>query len=701
MPGAVLKHLDEKSRETGPATAKKAKSKHAHWKLSRDVDNVAWLVLDKKDASANTLSEAVLTELDDIIQSFEDDPPAGVVLRSAKKSGFIAGADINEIQKWQQDGAIADKLRDGHNVVDRLERLRCPTIAVVHGYCLGGGFELALACDYRIAIDGAFFGLPEVLLGLHPGLGGTARLTRLIDPVEAMTMMLTGKNAYTKKARKLGIANAVTEERHVEAAVRDAIAGKMKKPSRDLKDMAVQTTPGRALAAKMMESKTAEKADREHYPAPYAIIDLWRDYGDDAERMKVEEIKSFENLLTTDTAKNLIRVFFLRENLKKLGEGKHDIEHIHVIGAGAMGGDIAAWCALKGYTVSVSDMKAEPLAKAVKDCAKLCDDKHLDREEKRDVLDRFIPDLDQHGLKQADLVIEAVPEVLDIKHSVYKAAEKLMKKDAILATNTSSIPLEDLGKGLKKPSRLVGLHFFNPVSKMDVVEVVAYKKTAKTVLDAAKAFTGAIDKLCTPVNSAPGFLVNRALTPYLLEAMVMVDEGVKPEDIDAAAEAFGMPMGPIEVADQVGLDICLHVAEMLKSSLDKPMPEIPGWLKDKIDKGDLGRKTCKGFYTWKDGKAKKPETAGGRDDDMRDRLILPLLDACVECLRTEVVADEDTLDGAMIFATGFAPFRGGPMHYARSRGLKEVVDRLKDLEKYHGERFTPDEGWQALIDGDD
>jgi 3-hydroxyacyl-CoA dehydrogenase/enoyl-CoA hydratase/3-hydroxybutyryl-CoA epimerase len=367
-----------------------------------------------------------------------------------------------------------------------------------------------------------------------------------------------------------------------------------------------------------------------------------------------------------------------------------------VIGAGAMGGDIAAWCAWHGFTVSLADMKPEPLAKAIGRAAELYGKIGHKRIDIRDALDRLIPDLTGEGVRTADLVIEAVPETLELKRKVYAAVEPRMRPDAILATNTSSIPLEELRTGLPRPERLVGLHFFNPVSRMQLVEVVSHDQVAPDVLARARAFLGRIDRLPAPVKSAPGFLVNRALTPYMLEAMLMLIDGKKRETIDAAAVKFGMPMGPVELADQVGLDICLHVAETLKASLERPMPDVSHWLKRKVDSGELGLKTGKGFYDWKDGKAVKDRDAAPPDDDMTDRLILPMLDVCVGCLREGVVADEETVDGAMVFATGFAPFRGGPLHYARARGVAEIRQTLWQFSERYGERFRPDAGWDRL-----
>jgi 3-hydroxyacyl-CoA dehydrogenase / enoyl-CoA hydratase / 3-hydroxybutyryl-CoA epimerase len=693
--GKVWDILAPRNLELGPlAGLQRGSSPWRNWTLARDEDDIAWLVFDKPGASANTLSEDVLTELNDVLASLERGLPMGVVLRSAKPSGFIVGADINEFGGMTDVAAIEARLTQAHAVVDRLDRLGAPTVAVIHGYCLGGGLEIALACDYRIAVEEARLGLPEVMLGLHPGLGGTVRLPRLINPLEAMTMMLTGRNVRAPRAKSLGLVDAVVPERHVKAAAISAVTGRIKEGRGGLLGMIVNSHYGRALAAKRMRTETAKKAPIAHYPAPHALIDLWEKYGGNAPEMQRAEIASFARLIVTDTSRNLVRVFFLRENLKRLADGDWSPRRVHVIGAGAMGGDIAAWCAWHGFTVTLADMLAAPLAKAIARAADLYGKIGHKRIDTRDALDRLIPDLDGEGVRSADLVIEAVPEKLELKRKVYALTEPKMKPGAILATNTSSIPLEELRVGLRRPNHLVGLHFFNPVSRMQLVEVVSHDQVWSEVLLKARAFLGRIDRLPAPVKSAPGFLVNRALMPYMLEALVMLGEGYKRETVDAAAENFGMPMGPIELADTVGLDICLHVAEMLKDALDRPMPDVSQALRTKVELGNLGRKTGKGFYEWKRGEAVKERDAPKPTEEMTDRLILPMLDVCVGCLREGVVADEDTVDGAMIFATGFAPFRGGPLHYARSRG--NVRAELERLAQRYGERFRPDPGWDRL-----
>ncbi|MDZ5696843.1 3-hydroxyacyl-CoA dehydrogenase NAD-binding domain-containing protein [Chelativorans sp. M5D2P16] len=697
----VWEVLERRNMELGPP---EATGMLTHWRYAKAEDGVVWLVLDRAEESTNTLSEAVIAELDRVISEVQGLSPRALVIRSAKKGGFVAGADIRDFRGVRDAGEVEKRMRRAHEVVDRLAGLPIPTIAVIHGHCLGGGLELALACKHRIAVDGASFGFPEVLLGLHPGLGGTFRLTSLIDPVEAMTMMLTGRTVHTKKAKALGLVDTVVEERHVENAVKAAVSGELKSATGGLRANLLGLGPARRMAAKRMRAETEKKAPRAHYPAPYRLIDLWEEHGGNERNMQRAEIRSFSQLLVGETAQNLMRVFFLREGLKRRGRGESGVKHVHVIGAGTMGGDIAAWCAARGKRVTLTDLEPKAIAAAIGRASAFYDKKLHSSLDRRDALDRLIPDFDGAGVSKADLVIEAVAEKEAVKRKVFEAVAPRMKKNAILATNTSSIPLESLRDGLAFPERFVGLHFFNPVTRMELVEIVGHDEAGEKTLQRANAFCGDISRLPASVKSAPGFLVNRALTPYLVEAFVIFDEGVPKEVIDAAAREFGMPMGPIELADRVGLDICLEVARMLQERLEEPMPDVPEWLVQKVENGETGRKAGKGLYTYDEkGRpksdevrvAKKAETPKA-DAVLADRLVLPMLNTLVRCLREGVVPDEDTADGAMIFGTGFAPFRGGPLHYARSRGTDEIVTKLQQLEEKHGPRFAPDAGWERL-----
>ncbi len=696
MESRILNVLEDRVLTLGPAPASGA---YRNFKLTRDADGIAWLLFDREGSSANTLSAEVMEEFDSVLTALESERPAGLVIRSAKKSGFIAGADVNEFRGASDPAVVEAAIARAHAVIDRLEALRVPSVAVIHGFCLGGGLEVALACRSRIAIDDARFGFPEVLLGLHPGLGGTARFTRLIDPTQAMTLMLTGKTIDARRAKSLGLIDAVTQERHVAAAVKDAVFGRLRSARPGPLGTLFNSAPARGFLASRMRKEAAEAAPPEHYPAPYALLDLWEKHGGDKAAILAAEKSSFARLMVTPTAQNLIRVFFLREQMKKLAGSGTKIGHVHVIGAGAMGGDIAAWCARQGMRVSLADMKGEPIAGAIKRASDLFGKIIHKSTEVRDALDRLVPDLNGEGVRNADLIIEAVPEKLELKQKVYADIERRMKPGAILATNTSSIPLQDLRAGLQKPERLLGLHFFNPVSRLQLVEVVSHDGTDGELLKEALAFVGAIDRLPLPVKSSPGFLVNRALTPYMLEAMLMLDEGIGPLVIDAAAEKFGMPMGPIELADQVGLDICLDVGDMLRSKFGDLLPQAPAWLREKVANGDLGRKSGKGFYIWKDGKAdKRPPSphAPHITDEMIDRLVLPMSNVCVASLREGIVENADVVDGAMIFGTGYAPFRGGPLKYARTRGVENVVSALQALAQKFGARFEPDGGWETF-----
>ncbi len=667
-----------------------------HWHTHRDDDNIHWLTLDRSDASTNTLSKDVLAALDEVLNDLDRDAPSGLIIRSGKKNGFIAGADVSEFRRLKDPGDVEQLVLRGHAVLNRIEKLPFPTVALINGFCLGGGLELALACRYRIAGDDARLGLPEVRLGIHPGLGGTARLTRLIPAPTAMGLMLTGRSLRARAAKRMGIVDAVTQPRHFERAAKVAISGKLRVKRRRLSVAVSNLLPVRWALSPVMRAQVRKKVRPEHYPAPFALIDLWVRHGDFRDRMMRQEARSIAELITGTTAQNLVRVFFLSERLKDLGKASDKpFGHVHVIGAGTMGGDIAAWCAMRGLRVTLQDRGAEFIAPAMGRAAKLFKRRLKERAESRAAMDRLIPDIDGHGIRHADVIIEAIPEDLELKHALYRSLEPQMKPGALLATNTSSIPLEDLATVLKKPGRLIGLHFFNPVAQMPLLEVVRGENSDTAAIDDGLAFARQIDKLPLPVRSVPGFLVNRVLTPYLLAAVDLLDEGNAPAAIDAAAEAFGMPMGPLELADAVGLDICLHVGQILAGGDEW---EPPAALKRLVEKGDLGKKTGRGFYQYRKGKPIKPKQGGASAaGDLQDRLILPLLDTCIACWREKIVEDADLLDAGLIFGAGFAPFRGGPIQYLQSGDAAALHRKWADIVEKSESRTVPDPGWQNLV----
>ena len=634
-----------------------------HWRLNRDADGFARLTFDKADATTNTLSRDALAELNEALDLLDRDPPKGLVIDSGKANGFIAGADIEEFREVKSEDDAVAIVRRGWDTFERLAAVKYPTLALVRGFCLGGGFELALACRYRVVVDepGTRLGLPEVMLGIVPGWGGMKRLPRLAGAPAALDLMLTGKTIDARRAKKLGIADECVPPRVVDNAVRGLLTALP--PPRALPFPLSLTLAGpvRRIIAAQAAKQVAKRARREHYPAPYAILEIWSRYDGNALAVPPSDPASVPSLLRTPTAGNLIRVFGLQERLKSLGkEGDFKAAHVHVVGAGTMGGDIAAWCALRGLTVTLQDQNAERLVPAMARSAKLFAQRLKDPLRVRDATDRLIPDVAGAGIARADVIIEAIFENLDAKRSLFAALESKAKPGAILATNTSSIPLEEIATAMRDPARLIGIHFFNPVPQMMLVEVVVGRNTRADLVPHAAAFVRQIDKLPLPVKSAPGFLVNRVLGPYLMAAMRCVDEGIAPETVDEAALAFGMPMGPVELADTVGLDICMAVGKMLS-----PGVEPPAKLKALVDAGHLGKKTKKGFYDWTSGKAAK-QPAGAVPAGLADRLVGPFVAEARSALADGIVADADLVDAGAIFGTGFAPFRGGPLHYAES-----------------------------------
>lgn len=669
-----------------------------HWRSERDADGILWLVFDKREAAANTLSREVIDELDALLSDIERSPPRALVIRSGKAGGFIAGADVREFTQLQSHSEAVELIRRCHGVLDRLEALNCPTVSLIHGYCLGGGLELALATRYRIALDDprTRLGLPEVRLGIHPGFGGSLRAPRLVGHINGLDMMLTGRSLSARSALKMGLVDHVVPERHFLRAARAVALD----PPKTRRPVWWQRFAGQRLVrppvARLMKKKIAAKIDERHYPAPYALLDLWTKHIDDRYRMLSEEANSVARLIVGDTAQNLIRVFFLQEKLKSLGK---DVDfapkHVHVVGAGVMGGDIAAWCAVQGLNVSLQDQSPERIAPAIGRAHALFRERLREPRLVRAAMDRLMPDTRGLGIARADVVIEAIFESVDAKQALYRTLEPRMKPGALLATNTSSIPLETLGAALDDPARLVGLHFFNPVAKMQLIEVVRAAATDPRRVAQATAFVRRIDRLPLPVLSRPGFLVNRVLMPYLMEAVAAMSDGVSAEVIDRTAVEFGMPMGPVELADTVGLDICLSVAEQLSEPLDL---QVPDRLRRAVDAGHLGRKSGRGFYAWRDGKPVKSrqDKRLNAPDDLSDRLVFALLNEAVACLREGIVDDADALDAGIVFGTGFAPFRGGPMHYIHQSGISTLRDRLLSLNHSHGARFDPDEGWMHL-----
>ncbi len=671
-----------------------ANTAQTDWRIERDADDIAWLCFDKAGASTNVLSGQVMLELGEQLGALAASPPRGLVIYSAKQSGFIAGADIKEFTALKTPLDAFQMIRRGQLVLEQLEKLPCSSVALINGFCLGGGLELALACRYRVGIDDdrLSLGLPEVKLGIHPGFGGTVRSTRLVGVTHAMSFMLNGRNVHAHEALQMGLVDRLVTGDNAKQTARALLLNPPPVKSAPFGQKLLAFGPLRPFIAGMLTKQVASRVRRDHYPAPYAIIDLWKKYAG-SNAMYVQEAHSIARLMVHDTARNLVRVFLLQDRLKSLGR-KSDLalKHVHVVGAGTMGGDIAAWCALRGFNVTLQDREERYVQPAIARAQKLFE-KRLKGEDIRKAATRLKMDVAGDGARDADVVIEAIFEDVEAKQALYKALDAKMRSDAILATNTSSIRLEALRDVLKDPQRLVGLHFFNPVAKMPLVEVIHADDTPADAIAKALAFTRHIDKLAVPVRSSPGFLVNRILMPYLMEAMLAADQGIPLEAIDQAALDYGMPMGPAELADTVGLDVCLSVSRVFAREFNK---KIPDSLTTLVAAKKLGRKTGEGFYKYQDGKPLKDRSSAQQmPADLQNRLILPMLNETVAALRERIVADADLLDAGVIFGTGFAPFRGGPVNYIRAVGIADLKLRLEKLLQQHGQRFQADAGWNA------
>jgi 3-hydroxyacyl-CoA dehydrogenase / enoyl-CoA hydratase / 3-hydroxybutyryl-CoA epimerase len=670
------------------------------WNLRRDDDGLAWLSIDKPDSSANTLGKAVLLELDGLLDELAGQPPRALVVISGKSSGFIAGADIREFTAMKDEEEAYRLARRGQEIFARIESLPYPTVAAIHGFALGGGLELALAFRYRIAVDDdkLSLGLPEVQLGLQPGFGGSVRTVHLVGVRAAMQMLLTGKPQRGAQALRTGLVDQLVKSRDELATAARALA--LNPPPRrhaPLLDQLLCWPLVRLLLKPALVKQVAAAVRADHYPAPYAMIDQWAGNGAYGERAYEDEARSLARLMLSPAGKGLVRVFMLQDRLKSLGKKPaRPLEKVHVIGAGVMGGDIAAWCALRGLQVTLQDRELKYIEPALKRAAELYQKRLKTAELRQAASGRLRADVAGDGAAGADVVIEAIFENLEAKQQLFQTVEARAPAHALLATNTSSITLEAIAAALPQPARLAGLHFFNPVAAMPLIEVIQGKDTDPAQIATALAFARRLDKLPVPVHSGPGFLVNRVLFPYLHEAFFAAGEGVPLEIIDRAAVDFGMPMGPIELSDVVGLDVLLHVGEIITRDLRRETPPLVEKLRTLVNERKLGRKSGQGFYSWVDGKVRKNASAGAVPEGLGDRLLLPLLNECVACLREGIVEDADLVDAGVLFGTGFAPFRGGPLFYARERGIERVVEALRAHAVRHGSRFAPDAGWATL-----
>lgn len=667
---------------------------------------VAVLTFDRPDSAANIFDQRTFDELNQHLDSLEAKPSLrGLVLRSAKPRIFIAGADLNSFSRERDPQRMGRLIEQGQRTFDRIARLPFPAAAAIHGAALGGGLEIALACDYRVASPdpATKLGLPETNLGILPAWGGSTRLPRLIGLPAALEMILTGKQQAAKPALKLGLVDGVAyPERILAEAIRLVLQGK----KRRLKPHLTNRPPLSNLIAAQARKRVLAKT-RGNYPAPLKALEVVVTGLTSSHAQSLEnERREFINLAMGEPAANLIRVFFLQERAKKLSvespEKPVEVRRVMVVGAGFMGSGIAQWLSARGLRVVLRDIGPEPLGKGMQAIARLYREavkrRVFTEAEGRAGFDRILPVFEEIPLRDIDLVIEAAVETLDLKRQIFRELEEKLPSCQVLATNTSALSIDAIAGNLSHPEKMVGIHFFSPVHRMQLVEIVQGPRTSRLALATAVQLARSIGKLPVLVKDSPGFLVNRILLPYMIEAVRMFQEGYPAERIDRLLLDFGMPVGPLRLADEVGLDVAAHVATDLTQRLSH-LPPANDVIPRMMEKGWLGRKSGKGFYDYqaKGKEALNPQLnefqalqAPQVDDaELRDRLVLVMVNEAARCLEEGVVTAPEDVDFAMIMGTGWAPFRGGPLRYADSIGLPAVVARLQALQKRVGEYFAP------------
>jgi 3-hydroxyacyl-CoA dehydrogenase/enoyl-CoA hydratase/3-hydroxybutyryl-CoA epimerase len=697
---------------------------YEHLRCERDEREVEVVTLDVRDTPVNIFTEGLFAELQSLVERWERKIPRAVVFRSGKASGFLAGADVKQIQRLRTVEEVETVLRAGQELFARLERLACPTVAAIHGPCLGGGLEFALACRFRIARDdpSTRLGLPEVQLGLIPGWGGTQRLPRLVGWRRAITMILEGSTLNARKALEAGLVDAVYPADQWEAGIESFLADRLRdlpvhSPRRSLTDRLLDGTwAGRRLLLTQARKRLGIKA--EHYPALLAALRAieagMRSGREEGFRVEREE---FLRVVFTPAARHLIELFFAREKARKTSTWirspvrPRSFQKAVVVGGGVMGSGIAQLLALHGLPVVIKEIQPELAAAArrrVEELIRTAVSKGVMSAAEADaVLQRLTVTAEWEPVHEADLAIEAVVEKEEVKRTVFQQLAEQLGAEAVLVSNTSALSITRLAEGIAQPQRMAGLHFFNPVHKMPLVEVVRTSQTSEETLAALVDLVRKVGKVPVVVTDSPGFLVNRILFPYLDEAVRLLLEGTPATAIDQAAVRFGMPMGPLELLDQIGLDIAADVSRTFAALAVDPSP-TPERFAAMVADGALGKKNGRGFYYY-DGDKKKGVSPWGQPgrgpaiasvpegdtsgtntlSELQQRLIYPMINEAARCLENGVVEEAWMIDLAMVLGTGFAPFRGGPLHTADALGIPRLVRELEVLQRRYGPRYAP------------
>ena len=673
-------------------------------------DDICVLTFDRPGSSANVFDPRALDDLNEELEFIgRQTKLKGLVFTSAKPKIFIAGLDLRSLREDLPPGDVLALLERGQAVMNRIAALPIPTVAAIHGAAVGGGFELSLACDYRVASAdrSTKIGLPETKIGLLPGWGGSTRLPRLIGLPKALGVILGGKTLPAKSALKLGMVDQVVPAEHlIDAAVQKIRAGKPLRPNHWLVNNPLVV----AFIARRARSEVFRKT-RGNYPAVLKALEVVsRGIVHSVEQSLALERQGLLDLTQTKACHNLLRLFFLQERAKKLEmPGRENrklpdpVKRAAVIGAGVMGAGIAQWLSARRCPVVLRDVNVAAVQKGMMHIAKLYRDGGkrglFTPLEMRDGLDRIQPAPVEVPLRQVDIVIEAAVENLSLKKRIFQRLDELASEQTILATNTSALPISEIATVVRHPERVVGLHFFNPVHQMQLVEVVAAKRTSPEVLQRTIRFAQQIGKLPVVVRDSPGFLVNRILMPYLIEAADLFENGARPEDIDNGMLDFGMPMGPLRLVDEVGLDVALHVATTLAGSFPGRM-QLPGCLLKMTDQGLMGRKNGRGFYLHDKSKSVRPNPAALdfvtdkkaralSREELQERMVFLMANESARCLEEGVVTDPADVDFAMVMGTGFAPFRGGPLRHSDAIGAARLVGAMEHLVANGAAHFTP------------
>lgn len=682
-------------------------------------EDIAIVTLGSADERTVSLTQERLSSLADIVASFSHKKPRGLVILANNREMFTVGADINAIKDVHDPELGASLAKRGQDIFQSIESLPFKTVAAISGPCVGGGCELALACDVRIITDekSSSIGLPEIKLGILPGFGGTQRLPRLIGLPQALNIILSGKVLKPKQARKCGLVNEIVSFDELKQRAVAVASGKSSAAPVSVKlvdKLLTFTKPGRWLVARNAQ-KTVQRQTKGMYPAPpTALKAVLLGFDQGLEQGYKYEAQQLGRLIVTPESKNLVRIFFLTEASKAIGRSaKESVAHLHtvVIGAGVMGAGIAGTFAKNDCSVVLKDTTDEALSRGIDHIKRYLGKlSYLNETERSFILNRIeATTKDATNTGNANLVIEAIFENLEVKKQVLGEMASKVPSDAIIATNTSSLSVTEIATAVSNPERVVGMHFFNPVEKMPLVEIVRAAKTSDRTIAVVAALTTKLGKFPIVVDNVPGFLVNRILSPYLNEAGFLLQDGYSIDAIDRAATAFGMPMGPVRLLDEVGLDVAVHVSEVMRAGYGDRM-RGPGYAAKLLEQGRKGKKSKAGFYDYAEGRRDAPHpeirsllgiTAAEKNPSdlkvIEDRLVMSLINEAVKCLDEGVAGNPgpdaaNQIDLGTVMGMGFPPFRGGLLHYAQDVGAAMILQTLEKLEKQHGPRFTPAEG---------